>query len=114
MAKGAVIPIHVDDPHKLLDSTKHGPIAADCRIQIVTANGHRHEAVITARNVNGRDHVITVPFGTPLKLHVISPHLVVNDETGGPTPQTGKDVNIASASAAGGGSPMKFTVGGAK
>ena len=111
MAKGAVIPIHIDDPHKLLDATASGPIAADCRFQIVTAKGFRHEAIVTARNGNGRDHVITVPFGTPLKLQVISPHLVVNDETGAAALASGKDVNIPAPLGA---SPMKFTVGGAK
>ena len=110
MARGAVIPIHINDPHQLL-STPKGAVASDLRIHVVTVKGHHYEAPIVASNKNGRDHQVTVPFGTPIQVQVISPHLAVNDDTGKPTTTAGKNVNVANGSNA---AQINYTVAGAK
>jgi hypothetical protein len=47
----------------------------------------------------GRDHTVTVPFGTPFQLQVVSPHLTVNDATGAPA--IAQSAVMSAASAAG-------------
>jgi hypothetical protein len=110
MAKGAVLPIHINDPQGLL-AAPTGAIAPDCRVQVVTAKGYRYEAAITAHTATGRDHTITVPFGATFTVQVISPHLAVNDDTGKAAPSVGKSV---AAPAAGNPGTMTFTVSGVK
>jgi hypothetical protein len=77
MAKGAILPIHIDDPHQLL-STPKGALAADLHVQVVPAKGHHYEAIIVASSKNSRDHQITIPFGAPVSAQVVSPHLAVD------------------------------------
>jgi hypothetical protein len=96
MAKGAVLPIHIDDAQGLLAAAT-GVIAPDCRVQMVTSHGYRYDAVIVAQSATGRDHQITVPFGGQVTLQVIAPHLIVNDDSGQPVSAAGKSVAIAAA-----------------
>jgi len=110
MTKGAVLPIHIDDPHQLLQTPK-GALASDLHVQVVTAKGHHYEAIIVASSKNSRDHQITLPFGTTVSVQVVCPHLAVDDDTGKPATAAGKSVSVASGSAPG---QLKFTVTGAK
>jgi hypothetical protein len=78
---------------------------------MVTSRGYRHEAVIVARSTTGRDHAISVPFGTEATIQVIAPHLIVNDDSGQPVSSVGTSVAIPAA-----GSPptVHFTVVGVR
>jgi hypothetical protein len=80
MAKGAVITIHLADPQQLLKPAANAT-PVDCQIHLVTAKGMRYLAAIVAATATGRDHAVTVPFGTPFQPQV-SPHLAVNDARG--------------------------------
>ena len=110
MARGAVISIHLDDPQGLLKPTT-GAIDPTCQIHVVTAKGLHYNANIQASTAVGRDFAITVPFGTPVTLQAISPHLVLNDQSGKPVAQT-----AASLTALAGTVPatITYTVAGTK
>ena len=111
MARGAVLPIHIDDPYQLLTPAK-GAIDPNCRFFVVTAKGYRYDAVIVAQGGNSRDHTITLPFGATLNLQVFSPHLVIEDgATGQPTASAGKTVATAPA---GNAAQLNYTVTGTK
>ena len=88
MATGAVLTVHINDPNQLLAPVT-GPLAADCHVQVVTAQGRRYEAIIADSTSTSRDHVITIPFGAAYTLQVISPKLVINDSSGNPVPSAG-------------------------
>ena len=96
MARGAVISIHVNDPQSLLKPTA-GPIDFDCQFHIVTAKGLHYIARIQASAAGGRDHAITVPFGAPVNLQAISPHLILEDQSGKTLPTAATAVSIPAA-----------------
>jgi len=98
LAKGAIISIHVNDPRQLLAQAKGN--AEDLRFHLVTPKGHHYEAAIVGRDNSGQDHWITVPFGMPLTLKVVSQRLAVDDETGKPAAAAGRTVNIPPGSSA--------------
>jgi hypothetical protein len=81
MAHGLVIPIHLNDPQGLLTPAK-GPIDFACQFHIVTAKGLHYNANIQSSNTTGRDHAVTVPYGAPVTIQVISPHLTLNGPSG--------------------------------
>lgn len=81
LARGAVIPIHVNDPQGLL-SPVAGAFDPNCRFDVVTAKGLHYPARIQAQSAGSQDHAATVPFGSALQLQVISPHLVLADSSG--------------------------------
>jgi hypothetical protein len=110
LTKGAVLPIHVDDPQQLLAPVK-GIMAGDLQFHIVTAKGTHHLAYIVATNKTSRDHSITVPFGTPVTVQVYSPHLVVNDSTGKPAAAAGISVGVPTAASP---ATLTYTVTGTK
>jgi hypothetical protein len=96
MAKGGVISAHIDDPKQLL-SEPFGPIAADCRVQLVIANGYRYEVPFAKRTATGRDYQITVPYGQAVSIRVVSPNFVINDSGGKPV----TDLGLAATAVAG-------------
>jgi hypothetical protein len=110
MAKGAVIPIHLADPQQLLKPAANAT-PLDCQIHLVTAKGMRYLAAIVAATATGRDHAVTVPFGTPFQLQVVSPHLTVNDATGAPAIAPGAVITATSASAI---ATVNYTVAGVR
>jgi hypothetical protein len=81
MARGAVIPIHVNDPQGLLPAAV-GPFNPSCRFDVVTAKGLHYPARIQAQSIGSEDHAATIPFGAALQLQIISPHLVLADSSG--------------------------------
>ena len=81
MARGAVVPIRVNDPQGLLTAVT-GPFNPNCRFDVVTAKGLHYPARIQAQSAAGEDHAVTIPFGSALQLQVISPHLVLADSSG--------------------------------
>jgi hypothetical protein len=99
MARGAVVPIHVDDPKGLLKSVT-GPIDFDLQIHAVTSKGIHYNAAIQARGPLKRDHAITIPFDTSVSIRVLGSHLVVNDPSGQPVPPAGTNVKVPSGSLA--------------
>ena len=110
MTKGAIVTVHVDDPRQLL-SAANAAVQSDLRFQFVTAKGDRHDAVMTAHGKTSRDHSITLPFGAPMTLQVISPHLAIHDGTGRPVAAAGASVQVPTAASA---AAFNFTVNGAK
>jgi hypothetical protein len=86
MAKGAVLTVHLDDPDGLLNKSVAGPVDFDCAVHVVTSKGIHQFAAIQANNARGRDHVITIPYGTPVTLKVVTAHLTITDKSGGPVP----------------------------
>lgn len=81
MPRGAIVSIHVDDPQSLL-KTATGGTDSECQFHIVTAKGFHYNANIQTSDKVSRDHAITVPFGMPVTLQAIAPHLILNDAQG--------------------------------
>lgn len=81
LLKGAVLPIHLDDPGKLL-KTATGQIDWSCQIYAVTERGIHHNVQIQNGTGAGRDHAITVPFETKLALRVLAKDVSVVDPAG--------------------------------
>jgi hypothetical protein len=111
MARGSIVTVHVNDPQQLLSATANA-VESDLRFQFVTAKGHRYDAVITAHTKTSRDHTVTLPFGTPVTLQVINPHLIVHDETGTSTSTFGRSLQVPVTAAAA--AAFTYTVSGAK
>jgi hypothetical protein len=88
MAKGAVVPIHLDDFQQLLPPVT-AAVQPECRFQMVTAAGRRYDAIIVAHTNTSRDHAITIPFATSLTLQAVCPHFTINDHTGAPAAAAG-------------------------
>jgi hypothetical protein len=84
VARGAVIPIHINDPQQLLQPVLGGRTDPNLRIHLVTARGFHYEAPIVAQAAGGRDHAATVPYGAAFSLLVLTPRLTVSDATGKP------------------------------
>lgn len=81
MDRGAVVTVHLNDPQQLLSQAK-GPIDLSCRVQVVTPKGVHFDAAIVNRTSTGRDHAISVPFGSALSLQLACPHLAMSDGFG--------------------------------
>ena len=111
LAKGAVIPIHVNDPQQLLKPVRSGRVDPACRIHLVTAKGVHYEAVIVSQGAGSRDHATTVPYGTQFSLQVMCPGMSVNDAAGAPVvaASAGAPVQIGASAAT-----TVFTVTGGK
>jgi hypothetical protein len=91
---GAVLTIQLADPGGLLTPAT-GPIDFKCQIHIVTSRGIHYAAPIQSSAVGGRSHAITIPYGTPVALQVLAPHLVLNDSSGNPVPAAGAPISAA-------------------
>jgi hypothetical protein len=96
MAKGAVVRIHINDPQRLLKPVA-GVADFDFQIHVVTGKGIHYSAPIQLSNPGGRDHAITIPFSTAVRLQVFAAHLNVNDNSGKPFARTGTDVSTPAA-----------------
>ena len=129
LARGAIVPIHVNDPQGLLTpvtgtvnagsvnpgpvnpvSLSPGSINPAFRFDVVTAKGLHYPARIQAQSAAGQDHAVTIPFGSALQLQVICPHLVVVDSTG-KTVSASAPLSVAPGLAA---TQLTFTVTGSK
>lgn len=95
MARGAVVPIHIDDPRGLLKAVT-GPIDFDLQIHAVTGRGFHYNANLQASSPLSRDQAVTVPFGVPVSIHVLSTRFVVNDQSGNQVSAEGMTVAAAS------------------
>jgi hypothetical protein len=51
---------------------------------------------VQASSAVGRDFAVTIPFGTPVTLRVMSPHLKVTDQAGNPVLAIGTSVTAPS------------------
>ena len=93
MAQGAVLRIHVDDPGQFLKAVT-GPVDFDLEVHVVTSKAVHYSAPIQARTAAGRDHVITVPFASPVSVRILAAHLAVNDQSGKAFAAAGTPVNV--------------------
>jgi hypothetical protein len=92
MAKGSVLHIHVDDPQQLLKPVTSA-VDLDFQIHVVTSKGLHYSAPLQSSTAVARDHAITIPFGTPINVRVLSAHYTVNDQSGKSFPAQGAAVN---------------------
>ena len=99
MARGAIIPIHINDPQQLLKPVV-GKTDPNLRVHLVTAKGFHYEAPIVGQTAGGRDHAATVPYGTLFSLQVLSPHLNVAGASGNSASVLGASASVAGGSAA--------------
>lgn len=96
MMRGAVIPIHVNDPQTLLQPVTGSSIAPDFQGHAVTGKGLHYRASVQNTSANNRDLAVTVPFGTAVTLQVVTSRLKVNDQNGIPVSPSGSSLTIAS------------------
>jgi hypothetical protein len=57
MARGAVVPVHMDDPLALLKPVA-GPIDFDLQIHAITSKGHHYKAPVQTSGPLSREHAI--------------------------------------------------------
>jgi len=100
MPKGAVLQVHIVDPQQLLKPVT-GPVDFDFELHVITGKGLHHGAPIRSSTPGARDHAITIPFGTPVTLRVLSAHLAVSDQSGKPFASAGTTINIPAGSTPG-------------
>jgi hypothetical protein len=93
MAKGAVLPIHVNDPMGLLKAVT-GAVDFDLEIHVVTPNGAHHGVPIQAQTSSGRDYAIAIPFGAGVAVRILSAHYVVTDQSGNAVAPAGASVAV--------------------
>ncbi len=107
MTRGAVVPIHVNDPQSLLQPVAGSSSARDFQVHAVTGKGLHYRASVRDSSVNSRDLAVTIPFGAAVTLQVLTTHLKVNDRNGNPVSKSGSSLTVAS-----GDSPatMEFTI----
>ena len=93
MVKGSVLRVHIDDPQQLLKPVV-GPVDLDFEVHVVTSKGVHYSAPIQSSTAVGRDHVITIPFDSPVSLRVLSAHFTVNDQLGKSFAPAGTSVGV--------------------
>jgi len=111
MARGAVLNVHIDDPQALLKPVPASQTDFDLQIHVITRKGIHYSSPVQTSNGAGRDHAVTIPFGTPVTLSVVSPHLVVNDQNGKPVSSAGTSIAASEGSTP---STVNYTVTGRK
>ena len=109
LARGAIIPIHVNDPQGLLAPASRA-FDRNCEFHIVTPRGLHYSARIQDSSPSGRNHAITVPFGSSFTLQVIAAHFVLADTAGKAANAPATITSSLGASIA----PMIYTVVGRK
>ena len=109
LPRGAVIPIHVNDPQGLL-APRSGSFDRNCEFHIVTPRGLHYSARIQDSGPSGRNHAITVPFGSSFTLQVMAAHFVLADTAGKAANAPATITSSLGASIA----PMIYTVVGRK
>ena len=110
MVKGSVLRVHVDDPQQLLKPVA-GPVDLDFEVHVVTSKGVHYSAPIQSSTAVGRDHVITIPFDSPVSLRVLSAHFTVNDQSGKSFASSGATVSVPTGATP---AAIGFTVTGKK
>jgi hypothetical protein len=63
LARGAILPIHIDDPMALLTPVT-APVDFKLQVHIVTSKGLRYMARIQSSTAGSRNLAMTIPFGT--------------------------------------------------
>jgi Carboxypeptidase regulatory-like domain len=96
MARGAVVPVHIDDPLALLKPVA-GPIDFDLQIHAITNKGHHYNAPVQTSGPLSREYAITLPFGSSVRFQVLSSRFTINDQSGKSVPPLGTDVTVPTA-----------------
>ena len=100
LARGAILPIHIDDPMALLTPVA-GPVDFNLQVHIVTSKGLHYMARIQSSTAVSRDLAMTIPFGTPVTVLVQSAHLTVNNsQPGAPAAALGTGVKVPAGTTA--------------
>jgi len=93
MTKGAVLWVQVNDPQQYLKPVT-GPVDLNLEIHVVTSKGVHYSAPIQSSTATERSHAITIPYGSPVTLRILSSHLAVNDRSGMPVAAIGTTVSV--------------------
>jgi hypothetical protein len=98
LARGAILPIHIDDPMALLQPAA-GPVDFNLQVHIVTSKGLHYMARIQPSTTGGRNLAMTIPFGIPVTVLVRSTNLIVNNsQSGAPATASGTSVTVPAGS----------------
>jgi hypothetical protein len=84
LKKGAILHVRLNDPRKLLEPAASGKTVPYVLMGVQTAKGLLHPAALVSKDATGRTHAVMVPFDTPLKFTLYSPHVALADEKGAP------------------------------
>ena len=80
VATGSVLRIRLNDPGELLEPK--GGVEPHVMMGAFTSRGLFQPTFLAAKDASGRDHEVTIPLDTPLKFHIFSKHVRINDENG--------------------------------
>ena len=111
MAKGAILQVRIDDPGTILPATAAASAALDVEVLVRSSNNLYYHSRIVSADATGRNHEITVPFGTSQSLIVRSRQFVLKDPAGAAIPVSGhvENLQIPNGAAA---QAFRFTVSG--
>jgi hypothetical protein len=79
---GYPLDIRVNDPAGLLPVPVGNVGANELAIHIISPSGLAHPVPIASKDAKGRDHVLVVPYNTPLQLLIHSSSFVLKDANG--------------------------------
>ncbi|HLI86675.1 MAG TPA: carboxypeptidase-like regulatory domain-containing protein [Bryobacteraceae bacterium] len=103
---GYPLHVHVNDPAALLPAPLGKIAGNELAIHVIGPSGLAHPVPIASQDAKGRDHVLVVPYNTPLQLLIHSSSFALKDAGGNalaPTSKTGFAVTQ-------GGQPPAFVV----
>jgi hypothetical protein len=92
VATGSVLHIRLNDPGELLEAK--GGIEPHVMMGVVNSRGLFQPTFLAAKDPAGRNHEVTIPLDTPLKFHIFSKHVRINDENGVPVDSAGSTFAI--------------------
>jgi hypothetical protein len=85
---GHPLKVRVNDPNALLPAPIGATAANHLAIHVIGPSGLAQPVLIAAQDAKGRDHMLVVPYDTPLKLLVHSTTFVLKDATGNDLAET--------------------------
>ena len=104
------MPIRIDDPSHVLAQNEGKTVGAHVLIALETPEHAYHQAQSISQDANGRNLVVTIPFGVPVNLLAYSSYFQLSDATGSPLSSIGGTITVTAATS---GSPtVHFVVTG--
>ncbi len=104
LQNGYPLDIRVNDPSSLLPAPIGNVAGNSLAIQVIGPSGLAQPVPIASRNATGRDHILVVPYSTPLQLLVHSSSFALKDASGNALAST----TTTSFTILQGGSPPSF------
>lgn len=107
LAKGAAVPIRIEDPGQLVSQNLGKTTGADLLVGVPNDAMAFRSARVVSTDANGRNHEIVVPFNSPVKLVIYSSFFRLADEAGATLAGPGAQIPVLAQS---GRAPVPITL----